>query len=128
LEPDAAGSFRIKIKTYHIGLFASFLDKLRKTPDGNGNLLDHSMILYGSGMSNGNVHSHDILPALIAGGATSRLSGNLHVKAPLMTPLSNLLVSILDKAGVKTDRLGDSYGCPDPPFDGVRVGNERGEE
>src|SRR5580693_4425132 len=96
-----------KINTYHVGLFANFLDKLRKTPDGNGTLLDHSMILYGSGMSNGNVHSHDILPALIAGNAAGRLTGNRHVKAPLMTPLSNLLVSVLDKAGVQTDRLGD---------------------
>jgi len=99
-----------KINTYHIGLFAGFLDKLRKTPDGEGNLLDHSMILYGSGMSNGNVHSHDILPALIAGGAAGRLKGNLHVKAPLMTPLSNLLVAMLDKAGIAADRLGDSSG------------------
>jgi len=99
-----------KINTYHIGLFAGFLDKLRNTPDGNGNLLDHSMILYGSGMSNGNVHSHDILPALIAGGAAGRMKGNLHVKAPLMTPLSNLLVAMLDKAGIAADRLGDSSG------------------
>ena len=68
------------------------------------------MILYGSGMSNGNVHSHDILPALIAGGAAGRLKGNLHVKAPLMTPFSNLLVSLLDKAGVPTEHLGDSSG------------------
>ena len=99
-----------KINTYHISLFAEFLEKLRKTPDGEGNLLDHSMILYGSGMSNGNVHSHDILPALIAGGAVGRLRGNRHVKAPLMTPFSNLLVSMLDKAGVPTEHLGDSSG------------------
>jgi hypothetical protein len=99
-----------KINTYHISLFAGFLDRLRKIPDGQGNLLDHSMILYGSGMSNGNVHSHDILPAVIAGGAAGRLEGNRHVKVPLMTPLSNVLVSLLDKAGVPTDHLGDSNG------------------
>jgi hypothetical protein len=99
-----------KINTYHISLFAEFLEKLRKTPDGDGNLLDHSMILYGSGMSNGNVHSHDILPALVAGGAAGRLQGNRHVKAPLLTPFSNLLVSLLDKAGVRTEHLGDSSG------------------
>jgi hypothetical protein len=99
-----------KINTYHVGLFAQFLDKLRRTPDGNGNLLEHSMIMYGSGMSNGNVHSHDILPALIAGNAAGRLPGNRHVKAPLMTPLSNLLVSVLDKAEVHVDKLGDSTG------------------
>lgn len=99
-----------KINTYHVSLFAGFLDRLRKIPDGQGNLLDHSMILYGSGMSNGNVHSHDILPAVIAGGAAGRLQGNRHVKVPLMTPLSNVLVSLLDKAGVPTDHLGDSNG------------------
>ena len=99
-----------KINTYHVTLLAGFLEKLRNSPDGEGNLLDHSMILYGSGMSNGNVHSHDILPAVIAGGAAGRLKGNRHVKAPLLTPLSNLLVSLLDKAGVATDHLGDSTG------------------
>ena len=99
-----------KINTYHIGLFAEFLEKLRRTPDGNGDLLDHSMILYGSGMSNGNVHSHDILPAVVAGGAAGRLGGNRHIKVPLMTPFSNLLVAMLEKAGVPTDRLGDSTG------------------
>jgi len=99
-----------KINTYHITLLAGFLEKLRNTPDGDGNLLDHSMILYGSGMSNGNVHSHDILPALVAGGAAGRLKGNRHVKAPLMTPLANLLVGLLDAAGVPTDHLGDSSG------------------
>jgi hypothetical protein len=99
-----------KINTYHVSLFAGFLEKLRNTPDGDGNMLDHSMILYGSGMSNGNVHSHDILPAVIAGGAAGRLTGNRHVKEPLMTPLANLLVALLDKAGVPADHLGDSTG------------------
>jgi hypothetical protein len=99
-----------KINTYHITLLAGFLEKLRGTQDGDGNLLDHSMILYGSGMSNGNVHSHDILPAVIAGGAAGRLRGNRHVKVPLATPISNMLVSLLDKAGVQTDHLADSTG------------------
>jgi len=99
-----------KINTYHVTLLAGFLEKLRNTPDGDGNLLDHSMILYGSGMSNGNVHSHDILPAVIAGGTAGRLKGNRHVKVPLMTPLSNVLVSLIDKAGVSTEHLGDSTG------------------
>ena len=99
-----------KINTYHVSLLAGFLEKLRNSPDGDGNILDHSMILYGSGMSNGNVHSHDILPAVIAGGAAGRLQGNRHVKVPLMTPLANVLVGLLDKAGVPTDHLGDSSG------------------
>ena len=102
-----------KINTYHVSLFAGFLETLRNTPDGDGNILDHSMILYGSGMSNGNVHSHDILPAVIAGGAAGRLKGNRHVKVPLLTPLANVLVSLLDKAGVPTDHLGDSSGRVD---------------
>lgn len=99
-----------KINTYHVTLFAGFLEKLRRTPDGDGNLLDHSMILYGSGMSNGNVHSHDILPAVIAGGAAGRLKGNQHIKVPLRTPSANLLLGMLDKAGVSADHLGDSSG------------------
>jgi len=99
-----------KINTYHVSLFAGFLEKLSNSRDGDGSILDHSMILYGSGMSNGNVHSHDILPAVIVGGAAGRLRGNRHVKAPLMTPLANVLVSLLDKAGVPTDHLGDSSG------------------
>ena len=99
-----------KINTYHVSLFANFLDKLKATPDGDGNMLDNSMILYGSGMSNGNVHSHDLLPALVAGGAAGKLKGNNHVKARNGTPLSNLLISLVDKAGVRTDHLGDNSG------------------
>ena len=99
-----------KINTYHISLFAQFLDKLNKTQDGDGSLLDHSMILYGSGMSNGNVHSHDILPAVIVGGAAGKLKGNKHIKVPLMTPMANLLAGMLDRAGVKAEKMGDSTG------------------
>jgi hypothetical protein len=99
-----------KINTYHISLFAGFLEKLRNSPEGEGNLLDRSMILYGSGMSNGNVHSHDILPAVIVGGAAGRLKGNRHVKAPLMTPMANVLVSLADAAGVNAGHVGDSTG------------------
>ncbi len=102
-----------KINTYHVTLLAGFLEKLRNTPDADGNLLDHSMILYGSGMSNGNVHSHDILPALVAGGAAGRLRGNRHIKVPLMTPFANVLVGLLDKAGLPADHLGDSTGRVD---------------
>jgi hypothetical protein len=99
-----------RINTYHASLFADFLEKLRSTPDGDGNMLDHSLILYGSGMSNGNVHSHDLLPSLVAGGAAGKLKGGRHIKVKEQTPLSNLLISLLDKAGVRTDHLGDSSG------------------
>ena len=99
-----------KINTYHMEMFANFLTKLKNTPDGDGNMLDHAMILYGSGMSNSNVHAHDQLPILIAGGAAGKLKGDRHIKVKNDTPLSNLLISMLDKAGVRTDHFGDSSG------------------
>jgi hypothetical protein len=99
-----------KINTYHMEMFAAFLDKLKATPDGDGNMLDNSMILYGSGMSNSNVHAHDQLPILIAGGAAGKLKGDRHIKVKNDTPLSNLLISMMDKAGVRTDHFGDSSG------------------
>jgi hypothetical protein len=99
-----------KINTYHVGLMAYFLGKLKATPDGDGNLLDHSLILYGSGMSNSNVHNHAPLPVLVAGGAAGRLKGGRHLKYPEGTPMANLLLTILDKAGVPQDHVGDSTG------------------
>jgi len=99
-----------KINTYHVSLFAKFLDKLKNTKEGNGNMLDNSMIMYGSGMSNGNVHSHALLPVAVVGGAAGKLKGDQHMKVPGDTPLSNLLLSLLDKAGVKMDHFGDSSG------------------
>jgi hypothetical protein len=99
-----------KINTYHVGLLAHFLEKLRSTPDGDGNLLDHSLILYGSGMSNSNVHNHSPLPVLVAGGAAGKMKGGRHLKYPENTPMSNLLLSILDKAGVPQQSVGDSTG------------------
>ena len=99
-----------KINTYHMEMFAKFLGKLKAMPDGDGSMLDHSMILYGSGMSNSNVHAHDQLPILIAGGAAGRLQGDRHIKVKNDTPLSNLLVGMLDTAGVHSDHLGDSSG------------------
>lgn len=87
-----------------------FLDKLAKTPDGDGSLLDHSMILYGSGMSNSNQHDHDPLPILVAGGASGRLQGGRHLHAGKGTPLSNLHAALLDKLGVPLSSFGDSNG------------------
>jgi hypothetical protein len=86
------------------------LEKLKATPDGEGNLLDHSLILYGSGMSNSNVHDHSPLPVFLAGGANGKLKTGRHIKYRENTPMSNVLVSILDKAGVHPDHLGDSTG------------------
>ena len=100
----------VKIQQYHAGLFAQFLEKLRSTPDGDGSLLDHSIILYGSNMSNSNAHDHFPLPNLVIGRAAGRLEGGRHLKYPDHTPMSNLLVTMLDKTGVRTDALGDSTG------------------
>jgi hypothetical protein len=99
-----------KINTYHVSLVAHLLERLKSTPDGDGNLLDHSLILYGSGMSNSNVHNHSPLPVLVAGGAAGRMKGGRHVKNPDDTPMSNLLLTILDKAGVPRESVGDSTG------------------
>src|SRR5207237_786504 len=100
----------ILINTYHMQMFARFLEKLRATPDGEGTLLDHSMILYGGGISDGNLHNHSPLPALVAGGGAGQLKGGRHLRYPDHTPMANLLLSMLDKAGVPTDGLGDSTG------------------
>lgn len=97
-----------KINKYHVTLFAQFLDKLRSTPDGDGTLLDHSMILYGAGLSDGDQHSHLQLPMVIVGGGAGQLKGNRHIEYVRDTPMSNLLLSVLDKVGVKAERLGDS--------------------
>jgi uncharacterized protein DUF1552 len=99
-----------KINTYHVSLLAHFLEKLRSTPDGDGNLLDHSLVLYGSGMSNSNIHNHSPLPVLVAGGAAGKMTGGRHLKYPENTPMANLLLTILDKAGVPQESVGDSTG------------------
>ena len=99
-----------KINTYHVSLLAHFLERLKATPDGDGNLLDHSLILYGSGMSNSNVHNHSPLPVLVAGGAAGKMKGGRHVLYPENTPMSNLLLTILQKAGINQESVGDSTG------------------
>jgi hypothetical protein len=100
----------VKINTYHAQLFGHFLEKMRATPDGDGSLLDHSMILYGGGISDGNGHTHHNLPLLLAGGGGGQIKGGRHLKYENDTPMANLLVSMLDKAGVATERFGDSTG------------------
>jgi hypothetical protein len=92
------------INRYHVQMLTYFLDKLAATPDGDGTLLDHAMILYGSSMSNGNQHDHEPLPILLAGGASGRLQGNRHIVAKPQTPMSNLLLGMLDKLGIHQHR------------------------
>jgi len=100
----------VKIQNYHLTLFTKFLDKLQATPDGDGNLLDHTTLLYGSCMSNSNLHNHNPLPTLLAGGGAGQLKGGRHLKYPENTPMSNLLVTLLNKVGVPADKVGDSTG------------------
>ena len=99
-----------KINAFHVSLFAGFLKKLQATPDGNGSLLDHSLYLYGSGMSNGDKHSHTDLPVLVAGGGAGKLKGGRHVRYAEPTPLANLHLTLLDRAGVRLDSFADSKG------------------
>ncbi|MEE2635888.1 MAG: DUF1552 domain-containing protein [Acidobacteriota bacterium] len=101
---------KAKIDTYHVSLLAHFLNRLRNTPDGDGNLLDHSMIVYGGGIGNGNLHEHTNLPCLVAGGGGGRLKGGRHLAYSDDTPMANLLLTVLDKAGVRAEELGDSTG------------------
>ncbi len=96
------------LNNYHVSLFAYFLDKLNSIPDGDGTLLDNSLILYGSGMSDGNSHNHDPLPLVLAGRAGGTLEGNRHLVFPERSLMSNLLVSMLDKVGVPHENMGDS--------------------
>jgi hypothetical protein len=100
----------VRIQTFNVNQFKGFLDKLKQTPDGDGSLLDHSVILYGSNMSNSNAHDHYPLPNLVVGGAAGRMKGGRHLRYADHTPMTNLLVTMLDKAGVKQESLGDSTG------------------
>jgi hypothetical protein len=90
--------------------FAYLVNKLRSTPDGDGTLLDHSMLLYGSSLADGNQHTHVDLPVALVGGGCGKLKSGRHVKYPSETPMTNLLLAMLDKAGVRTEKLGDSTG------------------
>jgi hypothetical protein len=101
----------VKINHLHVQSFAYLLKKLQSTPDGDGNLLDHSMILYGSSISDGNAHTHHDLPILLAGSAAGQFKGGRHIRYPKETPMNNLLVTMLDKGGVPIpEKLGDSTG------------------
>jgi hypothetical protein len=110
-----------RINRFHVSLFAEFLAKMRDTREGNGTLLDHSLLLYGSGMGNGNQHDHDNLPILVAGGAAGRMRGGRHIRFAQPTPLANLHLTLLDKVGVRLDSFADSRGKVDELFEPVRM-------
>jgi hypothetical protein len=101
-----------RLNNFQVDLFGYFLEKLRSTPDGDGSLLDHSILLYGGAMSNPNVHLHVNLPLLLAGGGAGTLKGGRHLSFNPAdnVPMTNLLVSVLEKGGVRIDKLGDSTG------------------
>lgn len=104
---------KAKIDTYHAELLTYFLTRLQSTVDSEGSLLDHSLILYGGGMGDGNLHRHFDLPCLLAGKLGGQLKAGRHLAFPDKTPMTNLLLSVLAKAGVPVEKLGDSTGALD---------------
>jgi hypothetical protein len=101
-----------KINKYHLTLFAHLLERLRSTPDGDGTLLDHVMLLYGAGMSNPDAHIHHDLPLVLVGGGAGQLKGGRHIKFPDAdrTPMANLHRTVLGKMGIPVERFADSTG------------------
>jgi len=108
-DPDKIAK-TVKINEHHVRQFAYLIDKLKSTKDGDGTLLDHSMVLYGSSISDGNQHTHVDLPLVLVGSASGQIKSGRHVRCAPETPMNNLLLSMLDKVGVPTDTLGDSTG------------------
>jgi hypothetical protein len=99
-----------QINTYHVGLFGRFLGKMKTTADGDGTLLDNSLIVYGSGISDGNRHTHENLPILVAGRGGGQVRPGRHVAYEKETPVANLYMTMLDRAGVHPESIGDSTG------------------
>jgi len=101
----------VKINTYYARMYAKFLEKLQSTPDGDGTLLDHSLIVYGAGMGDSNMHASDPLPLIAIGGGVG--AGHRHVQLPTRTPVGNFWMNVADKFGKPMDRFGDSTGKTD---------------
>jgi len=99
-----------KVNRYHVSMLPYFLEKLKSTPDGDGNLLEHSLVLYGSPMGDSNAHNHKRVPILLAGHANGRIKGNLHVRCADMTPMANVLLTVMRKVGMSVESIGDSTG------------------
>jgi len=100
----------VKIQTYHMELFARFVGKLRSTQDGDATLLDRCLIMYGAGIADSNRHTHDDLPVLVVGTGNGSLKGGRHIDYGKDTPVTNLLLTMLDRVHVRPGRLGDSTG------------------
>lgn len=99
-----------KIDRFYTEQLVYFLERLKNTPEGEGNLLDHSMIVYGGGIGDGNRHNHEDLPVILAGGGNGKLNPGRLIEAPEGTPMTNLYLSLLDRMGVEAERIGDSNG------------------
>jgi hypothetical protein len=99
-----------KIDAHLVKTFAYLLKKLKATPDGDGTLLDHTMIVYGSSLSDANLHTHHDLPIVLVGGGAGQVKGGRHIRYPKETPLNNLFLNVLDRAGVPCEKFGDSSG------------------
>ena len=102
-----------RINRYHISMLPYFLDKLRRTPDGDGTLLDNTMVIYGSPMGNSNVHNHKRCPLIVAGHAGGQLKGGVHIKAADGTPMANAMLSMVNMLGLEMDKFGDSTAAMD---------------
>jgi hypothetical protein len=101
---------KARIDTYHVQMFARFVQKLRDTPDGEGSLLDNSLIMYGGGMGNGNLHRHQNLPCVLVGKQGGKFKTGHHLNYPNDPPMANLLLTLMDSAGAPIEKLGDSTG------------------
>jgi hypothetical protein len=108
-DPELIAEFA-KLNRYHLGFVRDFLQKLKDTPDGDGNLLDHSLVLYGSPMGDSNTHNHRRLPLLLAGHAGGQVRGNQHRVCEAGTPHANCLLTMMHKLGVDVESVGDSTG------------------
>ncbi|HEY3739231.1 MAG TPA: DUF1552 domain-containing protein [Bryobacteraceae bacterium] len=107
--PEKIAEFA-KLNRYHVSLVPYFLEKLKNTPDGDGSLLDHSLVMYGSPMGDSNVHNHKRVPIVLAGHACGKVKGNRHLREKDGTPVANVMLSMLQKLGVQTPQFGDSNG------------------
>jgi len=108
-KPERIAEFA-KLNRYHVGRLPYFLEKLKSTPDGDGSLLDHALVLYGSPMGDSHSHNHKRVPLFLAGHAGGELRGNLHRLCPSGTPQSNALLTVMHKLGVDVEQVGDSTG------------------
>ncbi|MEE2777796.1 MAG: DUF1552 domain-containing protein [Acidobacteriota bacterium] len=108
-DPDRVARLQ-KIDQHHVAMFGKLLERLRDTEDEGGTLLDHSMVVYGSSLSDSNAHTHDNLPTLLAGGGAGALRGGRHVRYAKGTPMTNLFLTLFDRLGIERDEIGDSTG------------------